>query len=96
MIVELPFTDQGTARFRCRVFSRPYPRLLQNVAIHILKSLANPAYRRESRFAVSRVGIGMCGLVTFVHGPCTAVESVPNSRLVPAMVIGRRSDRNGS
>jgi len=42
------------------------------------------------------VGIGMCGLVTFVHGPCTAVESVPNSRLVPAMAIERRLERSGS
>ena len=47
-------------------------------------------YRRCSRPAVAQVGIGMCGLVAFGHGPCTAVESVPNSRLVPAMMTGRR------
>ena len=57
--------------------------------LHKHKILAN---RRGSRPAVARVGIGMCGLVALGHGPCTAVESVPNSRLVPAMMAGRRPD----
>lgn len=66
------------------------------IAVFMFINYGNLTHRRWSRTAVTRVGIGMCGLVTFDSGPCTAVESAPNSRPVSAMANGRRPDSHGS
>ena len=62
----------------------------------ILHKIGLSTYRQGLRPAVAQVGISMLGLVAFGYGPCTAVESVPNSGLVPAMAIGRRPGWRGN
>ena len=77
-------------RGHCKPYQATHTRVIGAKSAYKYVAFPPIQHRRWSRIAVTQVGIGMCGLVAFVCGPCPVVEGVPNTRPGSALPAERR------